>query len=46
MVRYTHITARCTLENSIYGYFPNLGAKIFLTIAFALLAVEQAVQFI
>ena len=34
----------CTVKNSVYGFFPNLGANIFFTVAFAILAIVQVVE--
>lgn len=45
MVRCSELTATCTVENSIYGYFPNLAANVFFTVAFAILGLTQAVLF-
>lgn len=35
---------QCTVKNSVYGFFPNLGANAFFTVAFAILAIVQVVE--
>lgn len=37
---------QCTVKNSVYGFFPNLGANVFFTVAFGILAIVQIVEFL
>ncbi|OJJ40068.1 hypothetical protein ASPWEDRAFT_100378 [Aspergillus wentii DTO 134E9] len=37
----THVTPECPVENSTYGYYPNLGGNVFFTVFFGLCGVTQ-----
>jgi len=39
----TAVTQQCTIENSIYGYYPDLGANIFFAAIFGICCVVQLV---
>lgn len=46
LARCYHLTAECTVEASVYGYLPNLGANSFFAVVFAILALIQIIEFV